>query len=164
MTENTIAPLDPNLDLVLERVIDVPRSLVWAAWTTPEQLVRWWAPAPWTTVACELDLRPGGRFYTVMRSPEGEDHPNAGCYLEIVAGERLVFTDTLTPGYRPSSSPFMTVVLTLADEGASTRYTARVLHADTATRDRHKEMGFFEGWGQCLDQLVGLVRSQQAGR
>ena len=78
---------DPRFDLVLERVVDVPRELVWKAWTTPEILMRWFTPAPWSTIACELDLRPGGIFHTVMRSPEGEDFPNAGCVLEVVDQE-----------------------------------------------------------------------------
>jgi uncharacterized protein YndB with AHSA1/START domain len=69
---------DPLLDLVLERVVDVPPELVWAAWTTPEHVTHWFTPAPWKTVTCEIDLRPGGMFRTVMRSPEGQDFPNVG--------------------------------------------------------------------------------------
>src|SRR5215510_9143120 len=72
---------NPELDLVLERVIDIPPQKVWRAWTTPEQLKRWFTPKPWTTVDCEIYLRPGGIFRTVMRSPEGQEFPGAGCYL-----------------------------------------------------------------------------------
>src|SRR6266850_1118177 len=78
---------DPRLDLVLERIIDVPQELVWAAWTTPEHLKHWFTPVPWKTVDCEIDLRPGGIFRTVMRSPEGQEFPNLGCYLEIIKKE-----------------------------------------------------------------------------
>lgn len=92
---------DPKFDLVLERVIDVPRELVWAAWTTPELLKKWFTPRPWTTVECEIGLRPGGAFRTVMRSPEGHDHPNVYCYLKVVENERLVWT---TP-WNPASDP-----------------------------------------------------------
>ena len=53
---------DPKLDLVIERVVDVPHELVWAAWTKPEHIVHWFAPKPWTTTKCEVDLRPGGTF------------------------------------------------------------------------------------------------------
>ena len=69
---------DPKLDLVLERVVDVPPNLVWAVWTTPEYVKQWFTPAPWRTVDCEIDLRPGGVFRTVMRSPEGQEFPNVG--------------------------------------------------------------------------------------
>src|SRR5262249_31712101 len=89
------ADFDPDRDLVLERVVDVPPQLVWKAWTQPEHLVKWFAPKPWTTVDCEIDLRPGGIFRTVMRSPEGVDHPGTGCYLEVTPNERLVWTDAL---------------------------------------------------------------------
>jgi hypothetical protein len=64
---------DPLLDLVFERIVDVPQELVWAAWTTPEHLTHWFTPVPWKTVDCKIDLRPGGIFRTVMRSPEGKD-------------------------------------------------------------------------------------------
>jgi uncharacterized protein YndB with AHSA1/START domain len=78
---------DPRLDLLLERVVDVPPELVWAAWTVPEHVKKWFTPAPWTTVDCEIDLRPGGIFRFVMRSPEGQEFPNVGCYLEVVKNE-----------------------------------------------------------------------------
>ena len=161
MTRPAYDQTDPKLDLVLERVIDVPRDLVWQAWTRPEHVRRWFAPLPWTTVDCEIDLRPGGIFRTVMRSPEGEDFPNVGCYLDIVEKEKLVFTDALAPGYRPSAAPFFTAILTLETRGKGTRYVARAMHRDDADRARHEEMGFYEGWGKCLDQLVVLVRELQ---
>lgn len=150
---------DPALDLVLERVIDVPRERVWRAWTEPEHVKKWFVPAPWTMPECEIDLRPGGAFRSVMRSPEGEEFPSAGCYLEIVPNERLVWTDALLPGYRPAEKPFFTAVITLAPEGAGTRYTAMAIHGDQAGRQRHEEMGFHEGWGTCLDQLVALAKT-----
>lgn len=64
--------INPALDLILDRTIDVPVELVWKAWTEPEHLMPWFCPVPWKTIECEIDLRPGGRFMTVMQSPEGE--------------------------------------------------------------------------------------------
>lgn len=158
MTTSTIVKPDPRLDLVLERVIDVPRDLVWAAWTQPEHVPHWFAPRPWTTTECEIDLRPGGIFRTVMRSPEGKDFPGVGCFLEVVPNERLVWTDALLPGYRPAENPFFTAILTLEARGKGTRYTATAIHRDEATRKRHEEMGFHQGWGQVLGQLVEYIR------
>ena len=151
--------LRPGLDLVLERIVDVPRELVWRAWTTPEHLMKWFTPVPWKTVACEIDLRPGGRFHTVMRSPEGREFPNVGCYLEVIENERLVWTDALLPGYRPSGEPFITAVIVLTQEGKGTRYTATAIHRDEATRNNHEEMGFFDGWGTVADQLADYVKT-----
>lgn len=74
---------NPALDLVLERTIPVPPERVWAAWTQPELLMQWFTPAPWKTVSADLDVRPGGRCVTTMESPEGDQYPNAGCYLHV---------------------------------------------------------------------------------
>jgi len=154
-----VAPnLDPKLDLVLERIVDVPRDLVWEAWTKPEHVAQWFTPRPWTVSDCEIDLRPGGMFRTVMVSPEGQEFPNIGCYLEVVPKERLVFTDTLLPGFRPAMNPFMTAIISLASEGTGTRYTAIAMHKDEASLKRHEEMGFRDGWGKALDQLVAHVK------
>jgi uncharacterized protein YndB with AHSA1/START domain len=159
--------LNPELDLVLERTVDVSPELVWMAWTKPEHLKRWFTPAPWTTVDCEIDLRPGGVFRTVMRSPEGEHFPNLGCYLAIVKNERLVWTNALEPGYRPSreraGSPncplLFTAVISLEPHGQGTKYIATVLHGDPETRKQHEEMGFHDGWGTAFDQLVESVKA-----
>src|SRR5687768_399879 len=152
---------DPRLDLVLERIVDVPPEKVWAAWTKPEHVVKWFTPAPWSTVDCEIDLRPGGIFRTVMRSPEGEDHENVGCFLEVVENRRLVFTDALGPGWRPKSEPFMTAVVSIEPHKGGTKYTAIAIHKDEETRKKHEEMGFHEGWATALDQLVEYVRSRE---
>lgn len=149
---------DPALDLKLEREIDVPTGLVWAAWTQPEHVKVWFTPRPWTVTECEIDLRPGGRFRSVMRSPEGQLFPNVGCYLEVVPERRLVWTDALQPGYRPSEKPFLTAVVLMEPKGKGTRYTAIALHRSETERKQHEEMGFQEGWGTALDQLVAHVK------
>ncbi len=158
---------DPKLDLVLTRDIDVPRELVWAAWTTPEHVMKWFTPRPWRTTECEIDLRPGGIFRTVMRGPEGEVSNNLGCYLEVTPNERLIWSDALHPGFRPSGKTMVeglcghfTAIICLEALGKNrTRYTATLLHSDEDTRKNHEDMGFYEGWGTALDQLVELARS-----
>lgn len=159
MTRSHAWKPDPTLDLVLDRSIDVPRELVWKALTQPEHVAVWFTPRPWTVSHCEIDLRPGGMFRTVMKSPEGDEFPNVGCYLEIVPNERLVWTDALLPGYRPAENPFMTAIITLATEGTGTRYTAVAVHRDVEGRTKHEGMGFFEGWGKALEQLVAHVKT-----
>ncbi len=150
---------DPALDLVLERIVDVAPNLVWDAWTKPEHLKVWFCPKPWSVSSCEIDLRPGGLFKTIMRSPEGQEFPNLGCYLEVVPQERLVFTDTLLAGYRPSPKPFMTAIITIAAHGTGTKYTAVALHGDAATQKQHEDMGFAQGWSTALDQLVAHAKT-----
>jgi uncharacterized protein YndB with AHSA1/START domain len=155
--------LDPRLDLVLERIVAVPPEFLWRGWTIPEQLKKWFTPAPWKTVDCEIDLRPGGRFRTVMRGPEGQQIDNVGCFLEIVPGQTLVWTGALGPGFRPRAAPSpagtfaMTAIITLEARGTGTLYTALAIHGDVASRQQHEKMGFQEGWGKALDQLVALA-------
>ena len=154
-------------DLVLERVLDAPRELVWKAWTDPERLKTWWAPRPYLTPEVEMDLRPGGIFYTRMTGPDGFDARGTGCFLEVVEGEKIVWTSALGPGYRPQDVaqedcggfPF-TAVLTFEDNGdGRTRYKAVALHRNEKDRDTHAQMGFQDGWGTCADQLAEVARS-----
>ena len=166
MTAIQTAP-DSELDLVLERVVPLPPERVWAAWTQRDLFLQWFTPAPWQTVDVELDLRPGGIFRTVMRSPEGQEFPGTGCILDVVENERLAWTSALGPGFRPQPTPqtgedafLFTAIITLTPEGDGTRYRAVAVHADKAGRDKHAEMGFHEGWGAALDQLVALMRGR----
>jgi len=167
---NPTNSFNPKLDLVFERTVDVPRELIWKAWTQPEHLMPWFCPLPWKTIACEIDLRPGGIFRTVMLSPEGQEFPNLGCYLEVLENEKLVWTNALTPGFRPAPSSAanagdiagfaFTATIALAPHGNGTIYTATVIHADEASREKHAAMGFREGWGKALDQLVSHAKSR----
>ncbi len=156
---------DPDHDLVLERVIEVPVEKVWAAWTRPDLIVQWFTPAPWKTVACELDLRPGGGFVVTMQSPDGEQFSNEGCILEVVPQSRLTWTSLLSEGFRPGpmvngadNMPF-TAVIAMEPVGGATRYSATLIHPDAETATRHRDMGFHDGWGAALDQLVALCAS-----
>jgi len=154
--------IDPKLDLVLERHAAVSPALVWKAWTNSKHLSQWFAPKPWTISKCEIDLRPGGKLEFVMRSPDGQLYPNLGCYLEIVPNERLVWTDALLPGYRPSAEPFFTAVLDLAPDGkGGTNYTAIAIHRDEDGRKKHEAMGFHEGWGQVYEQMIEFIATNK---
>lgn len=155
---------DPALDLVLERTIPVPPERVWAAWTEPELLMQWFTPAPWKTVAAELDVRPGGGCVTTMESPEGERFPNAGCYLQVEPNRLLVFTSVMTDDFRPivmgngpGDLPFTARIEMEPAPDGGTNYRAIAMHAAAEDCRRHAEMGFAEGWGAALDQLVALM-------
>lgn len=156
----TAYKIDPKLDLILERTIDVPVELVWKAWTEPKHLMQWFTPAPWKTVDCEIDLRPGGIFRTVMRSPEGQDMNNIGCCLEVVDHRKLVFTDALLPGFRPRDDGFFTGVVLMEPVTGGTKYTACAIHKDEAGKKTHEDMGFHNGWGTALDQLVAYAKTK----
>jgi uncharacterized protein YndB with AHSA1/START domain len=153
---------DPDRDLRLSRVVDTTPERIWRCWTTPALMLRWFTPAPWTTIACDVDLRPGGGFRTTMRSPEGQEFPHQGCYLVVEAPHTLVWTGAMSAGFRPASPlepPVFTGILTFKPEGAGTRYTAHAVHPDAASRQQHAEMGFEVGWGIALDQLLVVAKS-----
>lgn len=163
---DTPYPINPELDLVLQRRVDVPPELVWQAWTRPEHLKQWFCPRPWSVAECEIDLRPGGRFRTVMRSPEGElMDAGDGCYLEVVDNRRLVWTSALGPNFRPLSQvghegfQFSAFIL-MEPDGNGTRYTAIAVHSDAAGKQKHEALGFAEGWGTALDQLVEYMQGR----
>lgn len=153
--------INPKLDLVLERHTDVAPELVWKAWTLPQHLSKWFVPKPWTCKECEIDLRPGGQFRSVMCSPDGQEFPNLGCYLEVVPNKRLVWTDALLPGYRPAPEPFFTAVILLEPDGkGGTNYKAIAIHRDEAGREKHEAMGFHDGWGTVFEQMVEYIKKE----
>ena len=160
---------NPELDLQFERIVDVPREKIWEAWITPKLLMPWFCPLPWKTIECEIDLRAGGIFRTVMQSPEGQRFPNSGCYLEVFPNEKLVWTNAMESGFRPAKQAvanpdhpceefMMTATILLEPVASGTKYTAHVMHANKEARIRHEQMGFKEGWGTCLDQLVAMIK------
>ncbi|WP_050435849.1 SRPBCC domain-containing protein [Chondromyces crocatus] len=147
-----------ELDLTISRIIKAPRSIIWNAWTDRASFEQWWIPAPARCKVLEMDLRPGGALVTQMSENGGDFMPHlSGCFLEIVDGERIVFTNALVGGFRPAEQPFMTAVITLRDHPAGTDYVAHVMHKSPADRKMHEEMGFFDGWGTCLEQLATLA-------
>lgn len=152
------ASTENDRELVLEHIVEAPRERLFEGWTNPTLLPQWFAPAPLTTVVHELDVRPGGAFRVTMRDPGGAEYPAHGVFLEIVKNERIVTTDAFEAGWQPSAKPFMAAIITFEDAGSGkTKYTARARHWTRADRDEHEKMGFHQGWGQCLDQLVALV-------
>lgn len=148
-------------DLVISRLLRAPRAAVWRAWTDPALLPAWWCPRPWTTELLAFDLRPGGAFHTLMKGPDGGVSNNPGSFLAVLPQTRIVFTSCLLADGRPTT-PWMpfTAIIDLADEDGGTRYTATVMHPDAATRDRHAELGFHDGWGICIDQLEALAQQR----
>ncbi len=155
---------NPALDLVLERTIPVSPAKVWAAWTDPALIVQWFTPAPWKTAKAEIDLRPGGGNVITMESPEGELYPNKGCYLVVEPERLLVFTSVMGADFRPVAPtngaedlPFTGRIEIEPAEGGGTRYRAIAMHADEEGAQRHDQMGFQDGWGAALDQLVALM-------
>ena len=156
--------------LVLERIMNAPRDLVWKALTSPEHLKEWFAPKPYRIAECVLDLQPGGKFIFRMTGPDNFEQTETSCVVEVVDGEKLVWTNALMPGFYPAAEmpegcggfP-MTAIMTLEDAGeCKTRYRAVALHRNETDRETHEKMGFHEGWGTCAAQLEELAAELMA--
>lgn len=148
-------------ELAITRYISASPARVWAAWSTAESLEKWWIPAPIECKVIKLDLRPGGGFETRMREDDSEFKPHLeGCFLEVIPEKRLVFTTVLAEGWRPIE-PWLalTAIITFEAEGQGTRYSARVLHKNTADSSKHEQMGFQEGWGATIGQLATFLEN-----
>jgi len=147
-------------NLFLNRVIDAPREKVFKAWTDAELLKKWFAPLPYTTSHAELDVRAGGSNTIVMCSPDGQEMPNHGVYLEVVPNERIVVTDAYTKAWEPAENPFMTLILKFDDLGDKTGYRVEIRHHTEADREAHEKMGFHGGWPVRAEQLATLVEQR----
>lgn len=151
----------PKHELVLELILDAPREKLYRCWTEPELMKKWFAPKPWTTPHVENELRAGGKSLVVMRSPEGQEFPNPGQFLELVPNRKIVFTDAFTGDWVPKDgAPFFVGEVTFEDAGpGKTRYRARALHWTDEAKTQHEQMGFIPGWTQCARQLEELAKT-----
>lgn len=150
--------LDPETDLSFTRTLAAPRSLIWKCWTEARHIPQFFIPAPHRVTAVDIDLRVGGRFNTTF-DVDGTVMNNTGVYLEVVAQEKLVFTDTYTEGWKPAPDPFMTAILLFTDApGGGTTYTAIARHRSPESCKTHKDMGFYDGWGTVATQLDAYAR------
>lgn len=160
MANTEAASAAGDRELVLTRILNAPREKLYRCWTEPDLLKRFFAPQPWTTPVVEVDVRNGGSSYFVMRSPDGQEFPNRGVYLEIVPNEKIVFTDAFESAWMPSAKPFFVGTVLFEDMGdGRTRYTAIARHWTAEDCQAHEKMGFHEGWGQVAGQLEALAKT-----
>ena len=157
-------------DIVITRVFDAPRELVFDAWTKPEHLTAWWAPKGCTTPHCTVDLRAGGSFHYCMRLPDGRDIWGIGLYREIVRPERIVYADwfadekgnkVLPSHYGMSAGhPAETLVtVTFVQRGRGTQLTLR--HSIPESVQEREATG--QGWSEMLDRLADHVAAGKKG-
>jgi uncharacterized protein YndB with AHSA1/START domain len=144
-----MALAERQTELTVTRVIDAPRALVFRAWTQPEHAAHWWGPQGFSTLSCQMDVRPGGNFRSSMRSPSGSIHTKRGVYRDVTAPERLVFTFAWEDeAGDPTHETIVTV--TFDDLGTRTRLTLhQALFESESLRDEH-----VAGWTSCLERFA----------
>jgi uncharacterized protein YndB with AHSA1/START domain len=136
-------------ELVIERVFDAPRPLVFKAWTERDRVVRWYGPNGFTTTLFESDPRAGGAWRGRMRSPEGKEHAQHGVVREVAEPERFVFTFK----WDDDPGPEQLVTITLAERDGKTKMTLRQgPFQSTESREGHRE-----GWSESFDRLEGYL-------
>ena len=153
MTEKTSIIVEPGKPtIVITRVFDAPRRLVFEAWTKPEHLMLWWGPRDLTFSICEMDFRPGGAWRFVLRRG-GHDYACGGEYREILPPERLVYT------FRFDGAPGAEALetLTFVERNGKTALTNTMLHTSVENRDAHVRSGMEEGALQTMDRLAELL-------
>ena len=148
-------------EIVISRVFNAPRQLVWDAWTKPEYVARWFGADGWTVPVCEIDLRPGGTYRYVMRSAEGQEVIMRGVYREVVAPERLVSTEVFEGfsevGYRPEDDTVSTAVLTERD--GKTTWTGTIVYPSKEIRDGALATPMEEGMNGSFDRLDAVLEA-----
>jgi uncharacterized protein YndB with AHSA1/START domain len=148
-------------EIVITRVFNAPRELVWQAWTAPRHFQQWWGPRDFTCPFCEMDFRVGGRYLYCMRSPDGKDYWGTGVFQDIVPLERIAFTDSfadekgnVVPGTHYGMSPDfpveMLVVVTFEDLQGKTKMTLRHIGVPTGPDGE----GTQQGWSESFDKLA----------
>jgi len=140
-------------ELVLTRVFDAPRELVFKAWTDPKQVAQWWGPHGFTNPVCDLDVRPGGAIRIHMRGPEGTVYPMTGVYQEVVEPERLVFTSAALDADGNPMFEVLTTV-TFAEQGGKTKQIMRARVINTTAQAAPYIAGMEQGWTQSLERLA----------
>jgi uncharacterized protein YndB with AHSA1/START domain len=143
-------------ELVLTRVFDAPRELVFNAWTDPKQVAQWWGPRGFTNPVCDLDVRPGGAIRIHMRAPDGTVYPMTGVYNEVVEPERLVFTSAaLDADGNPMFEVLTTVIF--AEQGGKTKQIMRARVIKTTAQAAPYIAGMEQGWTQSLERLAEFL-------
>lgn len=161
----TVEAPDAEPVILITRVLDAPRELVWRCYTEPRHMVHFWGPHGSTTPVCEVDLRPSGIWRTVMRFGTGNEYGYVSVYLEIAEPERLVYRDA-PDGYVGGELPPWQIHSTLqfADEGAKTRLSVTVRFRDVSERDDAVKRGFagmvIQGNERLAEYLATLDQSQ----
>jgi uncharacterized protein YndB with AHSA1/START domain len=156
-TGNLIASSEQ--ELVLTRVFDAPRKLVFKAWTDPKCVAVWWGPHQFTNAVCELDARPGGAIRIHMRAPTGIVYPMTGVFQEVIEPKRIVFTSAALDDKGNPMFEVLTTV-TFLEQGGKTKQIMRARVIKMTPLAAPYIAGMEQGWTQSLERLAAFVAIQ----
>lgn len=151
-------------EIVITRVFDAPRELVWDAWTDPQQIVKWWGPHGFTLTVDEMDVRPGGVWKSTMYGPDDTEYLNDCVFTEVVKPRRIAYKLTGGRKHDPSAQAPIEVSWDFVAQGETTRITLRMVFPTSAARDRFtREYKAVEGGNETLDRLRQHLTNQIRG-
>ncbi len=140
-------------EIIVTRVLDAPRELVWEAWIDPKQVEKWWGPKGFTTTVHEMEAKPGGVFRQTMHGPDGVDYPNESVFVEVVKPERIAFSHR--GGEKGVPEIQLKMIWTFEDQEGKTKVTIRQVYPTTEARDHAANTyGAIEGGKQTLERLA----------
>jgi uncharacterized protein YndB with AHSA1/START domain len=162
MAKNTV---NEKERMVVTRVFDAPRALVWEAWTNPKYVTQWWGPKGFTVPFCKIDFRVGGKFLCCMRSPDGQEGWNGGEYYEIVPHEKIVYSlyfadskgnkiDPAQHGIEHEAIDGARDVVVFEDFGNG---QTKLTMIGNETMEDAKNSGQLEGWNEILDKVAAAI-------
>jgi len=162
MTKDAVSQVER---MVVTRIFDAPRELVWKAWTTPKYAMQWWGPKGFTVPVYEMDFRVGGKFLICMKSPDGQEFWNAGEYHEIVVPEKIVLSMYFADSKGNQVAPEQYGIEHEAIDGARDTVTfedlgegkTKLTFTGNEAMEEAKDSGQLEGWNQILDKFVALL-------
>ncbi|KKS96429.1 MAG: hypothetical protein UV73_C0010G0014 [Candidatus Gottesmanbacteria bacterium GW2011_GWA2_43_14] len=168
--------MDETNGIVITKIIDAPREMVWKAWTDPETAKKWWGPKDFTAPSIKIDLREGGKYIFAMRGPKGsewdKDMYSAGVYKEIVPHEKLVVTDYFSDEFGNKQDPANfgqdpdfpeeSTVTVLFQELGKDNTKLSITYQKPQSEEQFRAMeksGMIDGWNSSLDKLAGALKS-----
>ena len=164
LEQNDSKNIQSEREIIITRIFNAPRELVFKAWTQAEHIAQWWGPKGFTTRVIEMDLRPGGQLRYVMIAPDGTEYPGKGVFREIVPPERIVTSDEFDEGFEQlinaelPQEMMMTAIFEEVDN--KTKLTLMIVHQSADERCKHEQMGVVAGWNSsfdCLDEFLAKM-------
>jgi len=145
--------------LVITRLFDAPRELIFAAWTDPKHVAQWWGPRGFSIPHCELEVQPGGAMRIDMLGPDGRLYPMKGVFHEIVPPQRLVFMSKAFENEAGDPQLEVLHTITFTDVGDQTRLTLEARVVKATPKVAEALAGMEQGWVQALDRLAESLQS-----
>lgn len=148
-----------DVRLVLTRLLDAPRDLVWEVWTSPQHIAQWWGPEGFTVQEPQIDLRVGGAFSILLTAPDGSSHPARGTFVEIADGEKFVIegAEGAQDGCGAGLPPGARLTVRFTDVHGKTKLTIDTEFPSPDAQSAALTDGYRQGWETSFDRIAARL-------